>query len=114
MTKPLASIFERLRAILIPYATDAIVVHDSAEHFYLNASKPDSKGKPVFLAAAKIGAGKVVFHLMPLYYQPELLTTISPELKKRMQGKSCFNFAMVDEELFCQLEALTKQAILEP
>jgi len=114
MTKPLAPIFERLRAILIPYATDAIVLHDSAEHFYLNASKPDRKGKPVFLAAVKIGAGKVAFHLMPLYYQPELLTTISPELKRRMQGKSCFNFAMVDEELFCQLEALTKQAILEP
>jgi hypothetical protein len=29
------------------------------------------------------------------------------ELKKRMQGKSCFNFTSVDEGLFQELAALT-------
>ena len=33
---------------------------------------------------------------------------ISPELKKRMQGKSCFNFKDVDEKLFKELAALTE------
>lgn len=33
---------------------------------------------------------------------------ISPDLKKRMQGKSCFNFASPDEALFNELAALTE------
>ena len=33
---------------------------------------------------------------------------MSPELKKRMQGKSCFNFKEVDENLFKELATLTK------
>lgn len=43
-----------------------------------------------------------------MYVFPELLDGISPELKKRMQGKSCFNFKAVDRELVRELEALTK------
>jgi hypothetical protein len=45
---------------------------------------------------------------MPVYGCPELLEDISPELKKRMQGKSCFNFKTVDEKLFKELGKLTK------
>lgn len=46
-------------------------------------------------------------HLMPVYMCTELLNTISLELKKRMQGKACFNFKEVDEKLFQELAALT-------
>jgi len=46
---------------------------------------------------------------MPVYAFPDLLDGISPELKKRMQGKSCFNFTHVDEKLFKELEVLTEQ-----
>jgi hypothetical protein len=38
---------------------------------------------------------------------PELLNDISPELKKHMQGKSCFNFKKVEPALFRELEVLT-------
>jgi hypothetical protein len=41
---------------------------------------------------------------------PDLLEEVSPALKKRMQGKSCFNFKQVDEVLFSELEALTRQS----
>ena len=37
-----------------------------------------------------------------------MLAAMSPELKKRMQGKACFNFAKVDEPMIAELEALTK------
>ena len=40
---------------------------------------------------------------------PDLLDGLSPELKKRMQGKSCFNFKAVDKALFKELGALTRQ-----
>ena len=44
-----------------------------------------------------------------LYAFPDLLDGLSPELKRRMQGKSCFNFKAVDKALFKELGALTRQ-----
>ena len=46
---------------------------------------------------------------MPVYMYPDLLKEISPELKKHMQGKSCFNFKTVEKSLFEELSQLTKQ-----
>lgn len=40
--------------------------------------------------------------------KPELLEGLSPGLKSRMQGKSCFNFFEVDKPLFKELAALTE------
>ena len=45
---------------------------------------------------------------MPLYACPDLLNSISPELRKRMQGKSCFNFTAIDKALFAELKRLTR------
>lgn len=47
---------------------------------------------------------------MPVYMFPDLLDTITPNLKARMQGKSCFNFIKFDEELFAELEHLTDES----
>jgi len=45
---------------------------------------------------------------MPAYACADVRDAISPELKKRMQGKSCFNFSNTDEKLFKELAKLTK------
>ena len=45
---------------------------------------------------------------MSVYMDPELMRSMSPELKGRMQGKSCFNFTAVDPKLFAELKALTR------
>jgi hypothetical protein len=37
---------------------------------------------------------------------PDLLKDISPALKKRMQGKTCWNFKQADETLFAELGEL--------
>jgi hypothetical protein len=55
----------------------------------------------------KTGKRYVSFHVMPLYVHLDLLQGISPELRKRMQGKSCFNFTRQDDALFAELETLT-------
>jgi hypothetical protein len=52
----------------------------------------------------------VSFYLMPVYMYPDLLKNISPELKKHMQGKSCFNFKKIEISLFDELTQLTEQA----
>jgi hypothetical protein len=48
---------------------------------------------------------------MSVYGLPDLLESMSPGLRRRMQGKSCFNFTTVDEPLFAELETLTMQGI---
>jgi len=65
----------------------------------------------IFFGAAQIKKNYVSFYLMPVYMFPELLKGISPELKKHMQGKSCFNFKKVDPELFKELTKLTKLSV---
>lgn len=68
-----------------------------------------SRGREVWFGAVGPRKNYVSFHLMPVYAFPDLLKSISPALKKRMQGKSCFSFKEVDEELFDELAKLTEQ-----
>ena len=63
--------------------------------------------KPLFFAAAQIKKNYVSYHLMPIYVFPELITDLSPSLRQRMQGKSCFNFRSVNPPLMLELEMLT-------
>ena len=48
----------------------------------------------------------VSFHLLYMYYNPAAKKALSPALKKRMQGKACFNFTAVDEDCFAELGRL--------
>lgn len=43
---------------------------------------------------------------MPVYADPTLLDGISPALRKRMQGKNCFNFKSIEPELFKEIGQL--------
>ena len=63
--------------------------------------------KPMYFASVKINKNYVSFHLMPVYVFPELLENISTQLKRRMQGKSCFNFKVLNEPLLEELSELT-------
>ena len=62
------------------------------------------------MAAVQIKKNYVSYHLMPVC-APEILKKVSPALKKRMQGKTCFNFKKPDKVLFEELERLTPLAI---
>jgi hypothetical protein len=100
--------FEKLKAILKPYEKKLIVVHDTDKNYYLDTKYLMKNKQRVFFAAVRIGKAYVSFHLMPVYACPDLLKDLSPELKKRMQGKSCFNFNRVDDKLFRELKKLTR------
>lgn len=60
-------------------------------------------------AGVKRGKRYVSYYLMSVYLDPSALETASPELRRRMQGKSCFNFTRVDEGLFDELADLTQR-----
>ena len=76
----------------------------------------------------RLGKNYVSFYLMAVYSAAACVTPakgsteekivgatsklssgMSPDLKKHMQGKSCFNFKQPDAALFKELAALTKQ-----
>jgi hypothetical protein len=104
------TIFDQLKHILTQIP-GAVVTADKPGHYSLNTPYSIIYQKEVFLAAAVINKNYVSYHLMPVYAVPELLEEVSPELKRRMQGKSCFNFKKVDEPLFAELEALTLRGL---
>ena len=103
----LAPVFQRLRAILSPYEDRLVTVHDTPERYHLDTAHPMPNGKPLFFGAATTARRYVSFHLMPVYVFPELLDDVPDALRRRMQGKSCFNFRAVDVARFAELEALT-------
>jgi hypothetical protein len=63
-----------------------------------------------YFAGTRTGKRYVSFYLMPVYARPELLDSISPALRKRMQGKACFNVATIDEPLMSELESLVERS----
>ncbi len=103
-------IFVKLKSILSPLQTNLTVVHNKPDKFYLNISATPYNKKSEFFGAVQIKKSYVAFHLMPVYYYPNLLDNISQDLKNRMQGKSCFHFKYIDDNLFKELSALTKKS----
>ncbi|HSP64520.1 MAG TPA: hypothetical protein VLQ90_16135 [Pyrinomonadaceae bacterium] len=106
--KDFDKVFAKLKIIFKPYAKKMVVVHDTPKCYYLDTRYIMKNKQPLCFGAVRLGKNYVSFYLMSVYASPELLKTMSPALKKRMQGKSCFNFKEVDEKLFKELGKLTK------
>lgn len=111
MNAEFESIFARLRAILQKHAGSLEVSDDNPGHYCLNVpfSPKLKKGYPV--AWIKVVKGYVGYHFMPVYMFPKLRDGLSKELRARMQGKSCFNFKIVDDALFKELERMTAEGL---
>ena len=92
-------VFKELKSIMAPYAKRLNAKKDDASELYIDTRHIQKNKKPLFFGAVQVRKSFVSFHLMPLYVKPGLLDGISPGLKARMQGKSCFNFVEVDKLL---------------
>jgi len=104
----LQAVFTELSAILRPHARKLVVKTDSATELYVDTRHLMKNKKPLFFGAVQARKSSVSFHLMPIYMEPALLDAVSPELKARMQGKSCFTFTAIDKQLFRELAGLVK------
>jgi hypothetical protein len=99
-------VFAALRQIVQRSGAELKVISDKAGDYQTVIPSILHRGRPLYFAAVRAGKSYVSFHLMSVYYNPALLKAISPALKKRMQGKACFNFTTVDEDCFAELERL--------
>ena len=104
-------VFEQLKSIFKPYEKNLTVTADTATDYSLDGPYSEKYKKVLFFGAAQIKKNYVAFYLMPVYMFPDLLKGMSLELKKHMQGKSCFNFKNVEPELFSELASLTRQSV---
>ena len=104
-------VFKELKKILTPYAPKLTITADTPEAYSLDGPYSEKWKKTVFFGAVQVKKNYVSFYLMPVYMFPDLLNNISPELKKHMQGKSCFNFKKVDPELFNELAGLARKGV---
>tara|TARA_R110002072_G_scaffold36301_4_gene107032 strand:- start:18274 stop:18642 length:369 start_codon:yes stop_codon:yes gene_type:complete len=102
------AVFSSLKPLLVPFEKNLTVVTDDETSYYLDTRHIMKNKKPLFFGAVQIKKNYVSFHLMPVYVNPSLLDSMSAELGKRMQGKSCFNFKNVDHNLIKELKALTQ------
>jgi hypothetical protein len=103
----LTKVFADLKEIMLPYARQLDRKIDRADELNVDTRHLMKNGRPLWFGGIQIKKNYVSYHLMPLYVNPKLLEKISPALKKRMQGKSCFNFTSPDKSLFRELAALT-------
>lgn len=113
MAAEFAAVFAVLKPVLAKYANRLAVKADTSTEYTLvtkSASPfPQHKGQPLHFGSVRLGKAYVTFHLMPVYMCPGVIKSVSPALKKRMQGKTCFNFkAEPEPELIADLTRLTE------
>jgi len=103
-TAGFTEVFNALKPVFAKYEKRLFVKADKPDHYYLETKSRSYQGERMFFGALRTGKAYVSLYLMPLYSYPELLKTVPSGLKKRMQGKSCFNFTAVDPEAIGQLK----------
>ncbi len=112
-------IFARLKSILSKQAPLFSVTDDTALGYCLEGRAGPAavrawggklKRPMIPVAWVRVGKAYVSFHLMGLDGNPKARESMSQELQKRMQGKTCFNFKVADEALFQELEGVTEGA----
>lgn len=100
-------VFQALRDIMLRHAGGLVVARDAPGDLVVHTLATDAKGQPGWFGAITIKKTYVAYHLPPLYDHPALAEGLSPDLARRRQGKTCFNFKRIEPPLFEELDGLT-------
>lgn len=107
MSEEFATLFDRIRPMFAAHAEAAVPKCDKPGAYYLDTHEVRAKdGYRTVFGGVEIKKNYVSAHLFPVYTDPKLLDAISEKLRKRMQGKSCFNFKKIDDPLLAELNRL--------
>lgn len=102
-----APVFAALRQMLAGFVGEEVAVQiDKPGNYHIEIPSILHRRKPIYFAGVRTGKNYVSFHLLAAYYGMEELKGMSPALKKRKQGKACFNFTTVDQDCFAELSRL--------
>ena len=103
-------VFTELKKLAKPLARRMTVIADTPAKFILEGAYSEQYKRKIWFGGVQRGKAYVSYHLIAVYAFPELLKGLSPKLRARMQGKSCFNFTKHDPALFREVGRLTKRA----
>ena len=110
MADTLQSVFNALRERMLRSRSGMNIAEDEAGSIVLKTPWHEpGKKEPAWFGAVQLKKNYVSCHLMPLYALRSMREQVPADLRKRMQGKSCFNFKKVEPELFDLLEQLTAE-----
>ncbi len=101
------AIFKTLRGVMASHTKGLPLRTDTPDMFYADTYHIGPNKRLLFFGSVQIRKRYVSYHLMAVYTHTELLEGMSDGLRKRMQGKSCFNFSRPDPDLFQELDTLT-------
>lgn len=108
----LQAVFDAIRPLYAAHDENCVVLHDTPGKYYLGTHEVRAKdGYRTWFGGVEIKKNYVSAHLIPVYAHPDMLDDLSDTLRKRMQGKSCFNFKQIDEALFAELDAVVRVGI---
>lgn len=83
--------------------------------YHLYGSKDVSlfgkKPQPTYIAGVIQQKNYVSFYFSPIYSHPDLFSNISPDLRKVLKGKSCFNIKKTNPQLLKEIETILKEGI---
>ena len=102
------AIFAALRKLLKIYEPELAIRIDRPGNCYLETRSASLSGRRLLFAGAKVKKNYVSFYLPALYMFPDLSDKISAPLKKTMQGQSCFNLTIPNQEWFEELGKLAQ------
>jgi len=109
-TDEFPDIYLQLKGLFEPFLEDLVVKADTPDSFSLDTPGSAKDPQGTFFGAVRIGKSYVSYHLMPLDAFPDLLDGLSESLRRRMQGKSGFNFTSLGQVPVDELTSLTAAA----
>lgn len=103
------AIFTSLKEVLKKYENKLVITSNKKTAYNLFAGYDKQRKADIYFGGVVINKKYVSYHLMPVYVNPRLLDEVSPELRNRMQGKSCFNFNKIDNDQLKEVKTITKK-----
>lgn len=121
--KNLKEIFSKIKEILKTHSNDFYITdryinskaksEKPAYHLY-GKKEVNLFGKvpqKTYIAGVIQQKNYVSFYFSPIYSHPDEFEDITPELKKFLKGKSCFNINEVDSNLLDEIDSLLVKGI---
>ncbi len=67
------------------------------------------KPQQTYLAGITMQKNFVGLYIMPIYSHTQLTRNLSPQLRKMLKGKSCFNVNQADSAILSEIDKLLKE-----
>jgi len=105
----LTAVFDALKSLLLPYASQFIVAADTEHSYQLVTPYIMPRDERLPFATVSIKGDFVCYNFMPLATHKQIATELPPLLAGVRQGKTCLCFKQLNESAIEELKKLTKR-----